>query len=68
MAEKIIKAAGGSVEGLTISVIGLTFKPGTDDMRESPSLVIIPALQAAGAMIRAYDPQGMKEAGTPAWR
>lgn len=62
MAEKIIAAAGGNVKGKTFAVLGLTFKPGTDDMRESPSLVIVPALQAAGAMIHAYDPQGMKEA------
>jgi UDPglucose 6-dehydrogenase len=61
MADKIITAADG-VKGKTIAVLGLTFKPGTDDMRESPSLVIIPALQQAGAEIRAYDPQGMKEA------
>jgi len=62
MAEKIIAAAGGSVEGKTIAVLGLTFKPGTDDMREGASLVIIPELQKHGAKIRAYDPQGMKEA------
>lgn len=62
MAEKIIAAAGGNITGKTISVLGLTFKPGTDDMRESASLYIIPALIAAGGTIRAYDPQGMKEA------
>jgi UDPglucose 6-dehydrogenase len=62
MAEKIIAAAGGSVSGKTIAVLGLTFKPETDDMRESASLSIIPALITAGAKIRAYDPQGMKEA------
>lgn len=62
MVEKIIQACGGSVQGKTIAILGLTFKPGTDDMRESPSLVIVPALQKAGASIRAYDPQGMKEA------
>jgi len=62
MAEKVITACGGSVEGKTISVLGLTFKPNTDDMRDSPSLVVIPELQKAGATIRAYDPQGMKEA------
>jgi UDPglucose 6-dehydrogenase len=62
MAEKIIAACGGSVAGKTIGILGLTFKPGTDDMRESASLVILPALLAAGAKIRAYDPQGMKEA------
>jgi UDPglucose 6-dehydrogenase len=62
MTKKIIEMAGGDVSGKTIAILGLTFKPGTDDMRESPSLVIIPALLAAGASIRAYDPQGMKEA------
>lgn len=62
MAEKIIHAAGGNVREKTIAILGLTFKPGTDDMRESASLAIIPALLAAGAKIRAYDPQGMKEA------
>jgi len=62
MVEKVIKAAGGSVQGKTIATLGLTFKPGTDDMRESPSLVILPELMKAGATIRAYDPQGMKEA------
>jgi len=61
MVEKITAAYGGSVAGKTIAILGLTFKPGTDDMRESPSLVIVPALLAAGATIRAYDPQGMKE-------
>jgi len=63
MAERIIGACGGDVEGKTIAVLGLTFKPNTDDMRESPSLAILPALQAAGASIRAYDPEGMDEAG-----
>jgi UDPglucose 6-dehydrogenase len=50
------------VKSKTISILGVTFKPGTDDMRESASLVIIPELLKAGACIRAYDPQGMKEA------
>jgi UDPglucose 6-dehydrogenase len=62
MAEKIIQAAGGSVEGKTIAVLGLTFKPNTDDMREAPSLVIVPALQRGGARVRAYDPAGLMEA------
>jgi UDPglucose 6-dehydrogenase len=61
MAEKIEQAFGG-VKGKTIAVLGLTFKPGTDDMRDAPSLVIVPRLQAAGATIRAYDPEGAKEA------
>jgi UDPglucose 6-dehydrogenase len=62
MAQKIIDAAGGSVAGLTIGVLGLTFKPNTDDMRDSPSLDIIPILQECGAKIRAFDPEGMDEA------
>ena len=62
MAEKVIDACGGSVSNKVIAVLGLTFKPNTDDMRDSPSLVIIRNLQKAGASIRAYDPQGMKEA------
>ena len=62
MAQKIIAACGGDVNGKTIGILGLTFKPNTDDMRESASLVIIPDLIKAGATIRAYDPQGMKEA------
>ena len=62
MAERIIAACGGSVEGKTVAVLGLTFKPNTDDMRDSPSLDIVPALQAAGATVRAYDPEGMEEA------
>jgi UDPglucose 6-dehydrogenase len=62
MAERVIAAAGGSVAGKTIAILGLTFKPNTDDMRDSPSLVIVPALQAAGATLRAFDPAGMEEA------
>jgi UDPglucose 6-dehydrogenase len=61
MAEKIIEAFG-DVKGKTIAVLGLTFKPNTDDMRDAPSLVIVPKLQAAGARIRAYDPEGAEEA------
>jgi UDPglucose 6-dehydrogenase len=61
MADKIIDAFGG-VEGKTIAVLGLTFKPNTDDMRDAPSLVIVPKLQAKGARIRAYDPEGAHEA------
>ena len=61
MAKKIETAFGG-VKGKTIAVLGLTFKPNTDDMRDAPSLVIVPQLQAAGAIIRAYDPEGAKEA------
>ena len=62
MAQKVVDACGGSLEGKTVAVLGLTFKPNTDDMRESPSLDIIPALLAAGAKIRAFDPEGMDEA------
>ena len=62
MAQKITDACGGSVEGKTIAVLGLTFKPNTDDIREAPSIEIIETLQRAGAIVRAYDPQGMKEA------
>ncbi len=62
MAEKVIAACGGSVEGKTIGVLGVTFKPNTDDMRDAPSLDILPLLQQAGAHIRAYDPEGMGQA------
>ncbi|MFW6027488.1 MAG: UDP binding domain-containing protein, partial [bacterium] len=62
MAGKIIKACGNSVDGLTIGILGLTFKPGTDDMRDAPSLDIIPILQEQGATVRAFDPEGMEEA------
>src|SRR5215471_21790010 len=62
MAEKIIAACGGSVAGKTIAVLGLTFKPNTDDMRDAPSLEILPRLTAAGATVRAFDPEGMGEA------
>ena len=61
MARKI-EAAFGGVKGKTIAVLGLTFKPNTDDMRDAPSLVILPYLQKAGATIRAFDPEGHKEA------
>jgi UDPglucose 6-dehydrogenase len=62
MVRKVVDAAGGSVAGKTLAVLGVTFKPNTDDMRESPSLVIVPALQGEGATIRAFDPEGMGEA------
>jgi UDPglucose 6-dehydrogenase len=62
MAERIIAACGGSLAAKRLAVLGLTFKPNTDDMREAPSLAILPALLAAGAEIRAFDPEGMKEA------
>ena len=63
MADRIIKAMGGDVKGKTIGILGLAFKPNTDDMRDAPSLDIIPALQAAGARVKAYDPESMHEAG-----
>jgi UDPglucose 6-dehydrogenase len=62
MAEKIAAAMSGDVSGKTIAVLGLAFKPNTDDMRDAPSLDIIPALTARGASIRAYDPEAMHEA------
>ena len=62
MADKVIQACGGSVKDKTLAILGLTFKPNTDDMRDSPSLAIVPALQQAGATVRAYDPEGMDEA------
>jgi UDPglucose 6-dehydrogenase len=62
MADKIIAACGGSVAGSTIAVLGVTFKPNTDDMRDAPALLILPALLAAGATVRAFDPAGMAEA------
>jgi len=62
MADRVVAALGGSVKGRTVAALGLTFKPNTDDMRDSPSLSILPALQEAGATIRAFDPEGMAEA------
>ena len=62
MAGRVVEACGGSVKGKTIAVLGLTFKPNTDDMRDSISLIIVPDLQDQGAAIRAFDPEGMEEA------
>ena len=62
MAERIIAACGGDVAGKAIAILGLTFKPNTDDMRDAPSLDIVPALLEAGASVRAFDPEGMGEA------
>lgn len=62
MVKKIRSALGGSETGKTLAVLGLTFKPETDDMREAPSLAIIPPLLEKGAKIRAHDPKGMSEA------
>ena len=58
MASRIIRALGGDVTGKTIAILGLTFKPNTDDMRDAPALDIVPALLEAGAVIRAFDPRG----------
>ena len=58
---KVVELCGGSVAGKTIAVLGVTFKPNTDDMREAPSLTIVPALVKAGAVVRIVDPQGQKE-------
>lgn len=62
MASKVIEACGGDVNGKTVAILGVTFKPNTDDMRDAPSLEIIPALQKAGATVRAFDPAGTVEA------
>jgi UDPglucose 6-dehydrogenase len=63
MAGKVAKAIGAEdLTGKTIGVLGLTFKPNTDDMRDAPSLDIVPALQALGAKVQAFDPEGAKEA------
>jgi UDPglucose 6-dehydrogenase len=62
MGRKVIAACGGSVRGKTVAVLGLTFKPNTDDMRDAPSIAVIAALQDAGATVRAYDPEGMEPA------
>jgi UDPglucose 6-dehydrogenase len=62
MAMRVIAACGGSVRGKTIAVLGLTFKPETDDMRDAPSLSIVARLAGDGATIRAFDPEGMQQA------
>ena len=62
MARKVLAACGGTVRGKTVAILGLTFKPNTDDMREAPSLSLIQALQDQGANIRAHDPAGMAAA------
>jgi UDPglucose 6-dehydrogenase len=62
MAARVIAACGGDVAGRTVALLGLTFKPNTDDMREAPSLVIAAELAKAGAHLRAFDPQGMEHA------
>ena len=62
MARRVIAACGGAVAGRRIAVLGLTFKPETDDMRDAPALVVLPALVEAGAAVVAYDPEGMEQA------
>jgi UDPglucose 6-dehydrogenase len=62
MADRIAAAFGGDLTGRTVAILGLTFKPNTDDMRDAPSLAIVPALKAKGAHVRAYDPEGMDQA------
>jgi UDPglucose 6-dehydrogenase len=62
MARKVTAAMGGDVRGRTIGILGLTFKPNTDDMREAPAISIVQALTDAGAKVRAYDPEGMEAA------
>jgi UDPglucose 6-dehydrogenase len=62
MARKVAAALQGDVRGKTIALLGLTFKPNTDDMREAPSIPIVTALQDMGAKVRAYDPEGMEQA------
>ncbi|MBV8446781.1 MAG: UDP-glucose/GDP-mannose dehydrogenase family protein [Hyphomicrobiales bacterium] len=62
MAHKVIGACGGQIRGKKVALLGLTFKPNTDDMRDAPSLAIVSTLQEAGALVRAYDPEGMEQA------
>ncbi|HEY7644338.1 MAG TPA: UDP-glucose/GDP-mannose dehydrogenase family protein [Hyphomicrobiales bacterium] len=62
MAARIERAAGGCIRDKTVAVLGVTFKPNTDDMRDAPSLVILPLLAERGARLRVYDPQGRKQA------
>ncbi|QBX36401.1 UDP-glucose/GDP-mannose dehydrogenase family protein [Brevundimonas sp. S30B] len=62
MADRVAEALPGGLKGKTVALLGLTFKPNTDDMRDAPSLDVAPALLAAGARVRAYDPEGMEEA------
>jgi len=61
MARKVSGAFGGTLRGKTVAVLGLTFKPNTDDMRDAPSIPLITALQDMGAKVRAHDPEGMEQ-------
>ena len=61
MIDKVMDLCDGSVNGKTVAVLGVTFKPNTDDMREAPALTIVPALVGAGAKVRVVDPQGQRE-------
>ena len=61
MIDKVVDACGGNLNGKTVAILGVTFKPNTDDMREAPSLTMIPALIDAGAVVRVCDPQGQRE-------
>ena len=61
MVEKVTDLCGGSVNGKTVAILGVTFKPNTDDMRDAPSLTIVPALVGNGARVRVVDPQGRRE-------
>ncbi|MGY6569992.1 MAG: UDP-glucose dehydrogenase family protein [Salinarimonas sp.] len=62
MGRKVVKACGGDVHGKRIAILGLTFKPNTDDMRDSPAIAIIQTLQDMGARVTAYDPEGIEQA------
>jgi len=62
MGRKVVQALGGDARGKTVALLGLTFKPNTDDMRDAPSLSIVQALQDAGAIVRGYDPEGIEQA------
>jgi UDPglucose 6-dehydrogenase len=62
MAARVIDALGGTADGASVAVLGLSFKPNTDDIRESPALALIAGLQEAGARVRTFDPQGMEPA------
>jgi UDPglucose 6-dehydrogenase len=62
MGRKVIAAMGGDVRGKTVAILGLTFKPNTDDMRDSPAIAVVQTLQDSGATIRAFDPEGIEQA------